>query len=405
MPQRRGDGIPIIVDAAGRTERLERLSVSEKEIIEEWLQERLDESPELLPVYEIDGDFGPLISIGREIDTPAGPIDNLFISPQGALTLVEAKLWRNPEARRKVVGQIIDYAKELSAWSYDDLDARSRRSKRGKSLWELASTEGDGPEDEARFVDAVARNLRRGRFLLLIVGDGIREEVERLADFLQQTPQLRFTLALVEMKIYRLDEKRRLVMPVVVGRTQEVTRAVVHVESSEGARVNVSIDIDDGTGGKGGGARRTLTQDEFFSELSQSGAATEGVEVARRLFERFDGDDRFLIDFKSSSYSLKLRDPIEAAQLFTVLVVQCNGKAYVDWLQDQLPRAGVPVEVGVRLVTETAKLLGHGLNEKYKTSWDRPIELTTIAMHYDGFVALIDQFAAEVYAERAKRNA
>ncbi len=34
--------------------------------------------------------------------------------------LVEAKLWRNPEARRKVIGQILDYAKELSRWNYED---------------------------------------------------------------------------------------------------------------------------------------------------------------------------------------------------------------------------------------------------------------------------------------------
>ena len=28
--------------------------------------------------------------------------------------LIECKLWRNPEARREVVGQILDYAKVLT---------------------------------------------------------------------------------------------------------------------------------------------------------------------------------------------------------------------------------------------------------------------------------------------------
>ena len=40
---------------------------------------------------------------------------------EGYLTLVETKLWRNPEARRTVVAQIIDYASHLSTWTYDDL--------------------------------------------------------------------------------------------------------------------------------------------------------------------------------------------------------------------------------------------------------------------------------------------
>jgi hypothetical protein len=48
--------------------------------------------------------------------TPAGPLDALFINRHGALGLVKCKLWRNPQARREVVGQILDYAKELARW-------------------------------------------------------------------------------------------------------------------------------------------------------------------------------------------------------------------------------------------------------------------------------------------------
>ena len=51
-----------------------------------------------------------------ELKTPAGPIDNFMVTPSGLPVLVECKLWRNPEARRQVVGQILDYAKELSRW-------------------------------------------------------------------------------------------------------------------------------------------------------------------------------------------------------------------------------------------------------------------------------------------------
>ncbi len=84
-----------------------------------------------------------------------------------------------------MVGQIIDYAKDLSAWTYEQLQEAINRAKpsagldwaQPQSLYEAASASED--MDEASFHDAVSRNLRRGRFLLLIVGDGIREGVEK----------------------------------------------------------------------------------------------------------------------------------------------------------------------------------------------------------------------------------
>jgi len=91
MPPRR-DGVPVICDVTGETERLERVALGEKEISESWLQRWLFECPELLPIDEIDPSFGPLVPIGCEVGTPAGPIDNLYISSQGTLTVVEAKL-------------------------------------------------------------------------------------------------------------------------------------------------------------------------------------------------------------------------------------------------------------------------------------------------------------------------
>jgi len=70
-------------------------------------------------------------------------------------------------------------------------------------------------------------NLRRGRFFLLIVGDGIREGVEAITDYLQAQAGLHFTLVLVEMPIYKIDDGRRIVVPRVLARTQNIIRTVV----------------------------------------------------------------------------------------------------------------------------------------------------------------------------------
>jgi hypothetical protein len=55
--------------------------------------------------------------------------------------------------------------------------------------------------DEIAFHDAVSRNLKRGRVLLLIVGDGIREGLETMTEFLQQHAGLHFTLSIIELAL------------------------------------------------------------------------------------------------------------------------------------------------------------------------------------------------------------
>ncbi|MBW3597796.1 MAG: hypothetical protein KY475_11035, partial [Planctomycetes bacterium] len=391
-------GIPTIVDAGGRAERLERLSLGERTVSEDWLQKQLFECPELLPIDEIEPDYGPLIPIGREISTDAGPLDNLYISPRGLLTLVEAKLWKNPQARREVVGQIIDYAKEVSRWSYEDLDAKAKKATQ-KSLWELISSCAERLE-EARFVDAVSRNMRAGRFLLLIVGDGIREEMERLAEFLQSTPQLRFTLALVELQLYRLgSDGRLLVIPVVVGRTTEVVRAVVRVTSTEGAHVDVSLDVRDDPD-NATLRRPALTYDEFFAELANSGASSPAIDVARKLYDDFSRDPRFKIEWKAASLTIKLRDPVETSRVYSVLIVEKAGRAYVGWLGDQLKRVGVNDEFAKKFARDLGDLVGRRADPRYGAAWDQPAPLEALAAKYGDVKAIIDDLATAIYSQR-----
>jgi hypothetical protein len=144
--------------------------------------------------------------------------------------LVECKLWRNPEARREVVGQILDYAKVLSRWSFSDLqrEVNSRTGMGPNALLGLVRA-ADPNVDEIQFTDAVTANLRRGRFLLLILGDGVREDVEAIASYLQAHAGLHFTFGLVEFPVYRLPGGERLVAPRVVTRTTSIVRNVVAV--------------------------------------------------------------------------------------------------------------------------------------------------------------------------------
>ena len=222
---------PIIVGPDGSTESLQPTST---EYYEEWLQNLLFEHPEALPIDEIDRTFAPAIPICKELNTPAGLIDALLATPKGRLIILETKLWRNPEARRAVIGQILDYAKELSRWTYADLQREVSRctEQSGNVLFDIvAAAKPADSLSEADFVDEVSRSLRQGQFLLLICGDGIREGVSAITDFLQRQGTLHFTFGLVEVATYEMPEGRCLVQPRILAQSVIVKRTVISLES------------------------------------------------------------------------------------------------------------------------------------------------------------------------------
>jgi hypothetical protein len=219
-------------DATG--EQLRLLPSREKAFQEDWLQELLFKHPSILPVDQLDEAFASPISIGREI---AG-IDNLFISPRGLLTLVETKLWRNPEAHRTVVAQILDYAKTLTTWEYQELDKSVQISMQrltGKPI-DIYQTVKRKAKDldlsEIEFQDKVQDCLYNGRFALLIVGDKIYPGATQLAETIQSAPHLQFSIGFVELQCYRFSKDSTwplVVFPYFVAKTKEITRAVVKV--------------------------------------------------------------------------------------------------------------------------------------------------------------------------------
>ncbi|WP_170249324.1 DUF4268 domain-containing protein [Methylobacterium haplocladii] len=172
-----------------------------------------------------------------ELDTrKAGFADILFINPLGMPTLVECKLWRNPEARREVVGQILDYARVIREWTFSDLqrEAARARKKQGFDLFAHVQEQARLPDlDQAAFVDNVTRNLAQGRVLLLVLGDGIREGVEAIASYIQGTTGLHFTFGLVEMQIFEVGEGQLIVQPRVLTKTLIVNRSVVALAGND----------------------------------------------------------------------------------------------------------------------------------------------------------------------------
>ena len=245
---------PLIVRADQTSIGLERVALSGTNSTaaydEDWLQDLLYRHPNALPIAEIDDSFSGLVPVCREMATPAGPVDVVYVTPSGRPVLVEAKLWRNPEARRKVIGQILDYAKELSRWNYETFDAAVRGARRAedgarpKGLADVMGFTAQSPEG-SRFIDAVSQSLKRGDLLLLIVGDGIREGVGAITEFLEGHGSLHFTFGLVEMAIFRLPDGGQLVQPRVLVQSTIVRRIVVDVRHE-----SIEASEDDGRSGE-----------------------------------------------------------------------------------------------------------------------------------------------------------
>lgn len=190
------------------------------------MQEVLFRHANILPLGEIDSEYDKSVPVCMELRTGAGPADALYLTPTGRIVLAEFKLWRNPQARRAVIGQILDYARVVASWTYDDLD-REVRSRTRKSPFEIVS-EADGTVQEHVFIDNVARRLKRGEFLLLIVGDRIREDSEKIVSFVQEHSGLRFNLALIEAAVFRRrDGEELIIQPRVPARTELIHRTVL----------------------------------------------------------------------------------------------------------------------------------------------------------------------------------
>ena len=96
-------------------------------LTESALQGLLEEYPELIALDEVDPTSSSLVPIGREVALGGQSLDLLYLDIGGRLTAVEAKLRKNSEIRRAVVGQVLEYGAYLSRWTVEDVEKQAGR--------------------------------------------------------------------------------------------------------------------------------------------------------------------------------------------------------------------------------------------------------------------------------------
>jgi hypothetical protein len=246
----------------------------DKETIEREydLQSLLEKHPDLLAGDQID-EVNPRrwLHVSREIGVPEDDggsdrwyLDHLFLDQDAVPTLVEVKRSSNNDTRRKVVGQMLDYAaNSVAYWPVESLRAAFEASAQevGEDPNQLilslikATPEDIDPVD--KFWSQVKINLQAGRIRLLFVADEIPKELQQIVEFLNGQMSPAEVLA-VEVRQYK-GEKSKTLVPRVIGQT-----AISNTRKSP-----------PNDGGK-------WDEASFFQEL-KSRCNSEGVEAARKI--------------------------------------------------------------------------------------------------------------------------
>ena len=153
-------------------------------------------------------------------------VDHVIVDQDAIPTLVEVKRGSNPEIRRAIVGQMLEYASHAAnTWTSEELrqvfeeTSLARGVDPGDALAELLQEGGDPDADE--FWQKVATNLAARRLRLLFVADAIPDPLRSVVEFLnEQMPGIE--VLAVEIKQFR-NQSMQTVVPRVLGRTAKAS--------------------------------------------------------------------------------------------------------------------------------------------------------------------------------------
>jgi hypothetical protein len=195
-----------------------------------------------------------------------GKIDVLLISSSARIGIVETKLAYNPEKRRGVLAQILDYAVHLPELPETQMPP-------------LPQGAGVSRED-------MAEHLLRGDFLLIIAGDELDPRVVKLSRAIIGDHMLnQWELALVDLALYERTAGAGpgwLIVPNIRGELRTEFRNAVKVDvPEEGGPPRVKIERIPPASSTG---RQQWTEDRFLAELRNADRLAPSVKsLAERI--------------------------------------------------------------------------------------------------------------------------
>lgn len=186
--------------------------------LESDLQDYLEKYPSIIPIEEIYEGAAELICIGREVAVPSGAIDLMYIDKEGLITIVETKLVKNPEIRRTVVGQVIEYASFVSQWKAGDIYEVAYSYFTRKSSEEMASL-ALGQFTQDNLEHSIEDNLQNGRIRLIIAVDELNEPLRAIVTFLNSHSN--FDILLLQVSSFEESKEKKVLVTSLFGYAQK----------------------------------------------------------------------------------------------------------------------------------------------------------------------------------------
>jgi len=226
-------GSIVVRDASGEV----RVLPSETFKYEEVLQNHIRDIPRLIPLEAVTEEEVLHMTIGHEWPAGTGSADVVLLGSDGVITIVETKLKRNPEARREVIAQILEYAAYLSEWTIADIGRYAGdffKTRNADDRFENKSFDealriflGDTEEIET-FKSAVERNLRQGRIRLIVAVDEIGEQAQKIITFVNSYSA--FDLYLLQISSHTDQDGRQIFVPALYGYARKVQTTRTRIE-------------------------------------------------------------------------------------------------------------------------------------------------------------------------------
>ena len=196
-----------------------------------------------------DCQHDPIIPVCRELPI-AGASSTVFLDifavrKSGRPVLVECKLWRNPQARREVVGQTLEYGALAQSMSYSDIQAiisRKLKMREDNPLFSIVSKQYEDVRESA-FFDSFQTCLASGDFDLVIAGDGIRTDIVAVSEMLNARNAGPASLYLLDVRIYRNGKGDLFINPTTTLKTDVVRRQVI--VDNQGQSIELAQDNSD----------------------------------------------------------------------------------------------------------------------------------------------------------------
>lgn len=248
--------IPSIVVTEERGQAVSLLATTVRDLgkPEQFLEDVIEADPFLLEL-ESDGSGtrGPF-KICRQNDLVnalerAVVPDLVILSASGHVTIVEVKLYDNPELRdRRVVAQILDYVGAFVERTEDQLLSIFSKLAPSASSWEqLVATIFPDQPNVGIIADRIASRFQRGEVNCVVACDIAPPGVARFLASISRQSALPFTLSLAEITPFVRDNKNPwpvIFVSSVLLRTEIVSRTAVTVRYEEGSIEQPSVSVE-----------------------------------------------------------------------------------------------------------------------------------------------------------------